>query len=347
VAVYTKFSQQELSSHLQNYELGEVFSYQEILDGIDNSNFVLQTASQKFILTIFESRIDKASLPFFIDLKAHLANKGISCPKPLFSTSGETILEFLGKKSVIVSFLPGKSLPSQDDGYLRDISKQHCFAVGEFLGNMHLAGLDFCESKKNEIGVFGFGKFFKRFAHLADGFLPGLENEISLAIADLEENWPIGQLPIGAAHLDLFPDNLFFEDNDSNSARISGVIDFYFAATDLLVYDFAIAVNAWCFEPKLAKEQEREELKAIDNQQNQVFPEFVPEKYAAMLAGYEKIRKLSKSETNFLPIALKAAALRFLLTRLHDFFFTPKDSLVRIKNPLEYLLKLRFFSKRL
>ncbi len=314
MAVYTKLSHGEIVVHLKQYDIGELLDFKEVLAGIDNSNFILETTAGKFVLTIFESRINKEELPFFINLKAHLAKKGVYCPKPLLSLKSEVLLELKGKKSIIVSFLQGKNLEPQQDGYYSNIKVEHCFEVGKELAKMHLAVADFKMSRFNELGVYGFEALFNKFSQLID---KNLQAEILRDLKFLQENWQ-GDLPRGAAHLDIFPDNIFFDDKQ----KLTGVIDFYFAATDLWIYDFAIAVNAWCFDEK---------------------NNFISEKFEKLLQGYESLRKFLPAEKDFLKIALFAAAMRFLLTRIHDKIFTPKDSLVKIKDPEEYLAKFRYF----
>lgn len=336
MAVYTKISVVEISSHLSNYSIGEVVSLREILDGIDNSNFILTTTCGKFIFTIFESRIDKDSLPFFINLKLHLAQKGIACPRPIISNSGETILDFFGKKSVIVSFLSGSALASDENGYCSAISESICFEVGQFLAKLHLAASDFTMTRVNDLAVTGFAPLFSKFSHLVEAYSQGLTAEITQTISWLLKSWRV-DLPSAPAHLDLFPDNVFF----SESLELLAAIDFYFAANELLIYDFAIAVNAWCFE------QKAEESAAfnVGSDQSKNLPVFCNQKFMMLLSGYESVRQFSSDEKRFLRVALIAAATRFLLTRLHDFFFTPKGSLVKVKDPMEYLHKLQFFSK--
>ncbi len=307
MAVYTKITKDEIVSHLRNYELGEFVSYKEILDGIDNSNFILETTKGKFILTIFESRIDKAALPFFINFKLHLAKKRISCPAPILNNQGSAIVDLKNKKSAIVSFLEGKSAEK--------ITPNHCFEVGKFLAKMHLAAADFSMKRENELGVKGFRPLFSKFEHLVDNYQKNLRAEILENLVFLENLWSF-DLPSAATHLDLFPDNVFFDVNE----KLSGAIDFYFAANDALIYDFAVTLVAWCDDE---------------------------EDFLQLFQGYESVRKFSEIEKDFLKIALVGAATRFLLTRLHDMFFTPKDSLVRIKDPQEYLQKLRFFKSQI
>ncbi len=321
MAVYTKTSEQEIAQHLQNYQLGKLINFKEIIEGIDNSNFVLETQKGKFILTIFESRIDKNALPFFINLKLHLAENAVCCPRPILDNYGSAIVDLNGKKSAIVTFLSGATLKTRSDGYYDNIAPNHCFEVGKNLAKLHQAAADFKMSRPNELGINGWKALFSRFEDQVENYQKDLRAEISENLNFLESAWS-HNLPSAASHLDLFPDNVFFDEN----SKLSGVIDFYFAATDALVYDFAIIVNAWCFDEK---------------------NNFSEEKFAEMLRGYEEVRKFLEAEKNFLKIALVGAAMRFLLTRLNDMFFTPKDALVKVKNPQEYLDKLRFFKKKL
>ncbi len=321
MAVYTKLTEQEIAQHLQNYSLGKLIEFKEIVEGIDNSNFVLKTTEGRFILTIFESRINKNELQFFINLKLHLAKNGVLCPRPIPDNSGATITKIKEKESVIVTFLSGATLIAKEDGYYNNITTKHCFEVGKNLAKLHEAAKDFSMSRVNDLGILGWQKLFSRFADKIENYQQDLGNEINKSLDFLNSSWNLN-LPSCACHLDLFPDNVFFD----QSSNFSGAIDFYFAANDAAIYDFAIIVNAWCFDEK---------------------NNFSEEKFSAIFNGYEEVRKFSEDEKNFLKIALVGAAMRFLLTRLNDMFFTPKEALVKIKNPQEYLTKLRFFSSKL
>lgn len=303
MAVYTKITREEISSHLSSYNIGGLLNFKEIIDGIDNSNFILETEKGKFIFTIFESRIDENDLPFFIKLKLHLAKKGICCPHPVLDNKGSVISEIKGKKAAIVTFLSGKSLT--------EFGSSHCFEIGKTLAQLHLAAEDFSMSRKNDLNISGFRPFLSKFEPLIEDYQKDLKAEILENLDFLENSWNTG-LPSAAVHLDLFPDNVFFNDE----GKVSGVIDFYFAANDALIYDFAVTVTAW------VKDEED---------------------FLELLRGYEEVRKLTELEKDYLKIALVGASMRFLLTRLHDMFFTPKDSLVKIKDPQEFLEKLRFF----
>ncbi len=311
MAVFTKLTKEEITQHLEKYDLGTLVAFEEILAGIDNSNFILHTKkgnfSGKFILTIFEKRIDPKDLPFFINLKLHLAEKNISVPAAIASLQGETLVDLKNKKSAIVTFLNGSEA--------KNIAANHCFEVGKFLAKMHIAAMDFSGKRANDLGVKSWRNLFNKFQHLLDAYQVGLKEEILQNIDLLESSWRF-DLPAAAAHLDLFPDNVFFDEKN----QACGVIDFYFAANDLLIYDFAISVVAWC-----------------DSE----------EKFLAIFNGYEEVKKLSEAEKDFLKTALLGACMRFLLTRLHDMFFTAKDSFVKVKDPQEYLHKLRFFKSNL
>jgi homoserine kinase type II len=321
MAVHTRVEKVQIEAHLKNYQIGALVDFQGIVEGIDNSNFILKTTQGKFIFTIFESRIKKNELPFFINFTAHLAKNGIPCPAPILDNAGCALVPFAEKISVIVSFLSGSTLQPMADGYYNNIAPSHCFEVGKTLAKMHLATKDFSMLRKNDLSIDGFESLFSKFEGRLENYQKNLLEEISENLAFLKSCWR-HDLPSLPAHLDLFPDNVFFDE----SGKISGVIDFYFAACDLAIYDFAIVVNAWCFDEK---------------------NNFLEKNFSELLRGYEEQKTFSIDEKKFLKIALVGAAMRFTLTRLHDMFFTPKDSLIKIKNPEEYLAKLRFFRGKL
>lgn len=319
MAVHTKLTQNEIIAFLKNYSIGELVTFKEILDGIDNSNFIIETTQDKFILTIFENRISQEQLPFFMDLKLHLAQHQICCPKPIANNAGQLISLAKGKSAAIVSFLNGRSLKPEESGLYESITTIHCGQVGRVLALLHNAVADFTSYRANDLGVDGWRHLFNKIADRIDNYQPNLQLEIAEYIDFLEKNWR-SDLSSGVVHVDLFPDNVFFDQNNN----LSGVIDFYFAAHDLFIYDIAVVINAWCFDK--------------NNQ-------FDQKKYLAILDGYRHVKAISEPELEFLKVALMGASMRFLLTRLNDLFFTPPDSLVKIKNPQEYLEKIRFFSK--
>jgi homoserine kinase type II len=308
MAVYTDVAADELAEFLGKYEIGELLSYKGIAEGVENSNFLLHTTAGYFILTLYEKRVAKGDLPFFLSLMAHLASRGISCPQPLKTRGGEALSALAGRPAAIINFLEGI--------WPRKPNAAHCAGVGQALAKMHLAGADFPMSRANALSVSGWRPLFERAASRADTLQHGLRAFIGAELDHLQGNvWP-KNLPQGVIHADLFPDNVFFL-----GERVSGIIDFTFACNDMLAYDVAICLNAWCFESDCS---------------------FNVTKARAFLGGYGRERPLSGAEQNALPLLARGAALRFLLTRLVDFLHVPEGALVRPKDPLEYVRKLRF-----
>ena len=309
MAVYTEIPDEELTSHLLKYNIGELNSLKGIAEGVENSNFLLVTDEGNFILTLYEKRVDPNDLPFFIGLMRHLAERGLSCPQPIAMKSGEYLSELAGRPAAIISYLVGNSV--------RRPTNNHCRQLGAALARMHLAGEGFELSRKNALSVKGWRPLFEQSQGRADTVQPGLSDVISSELDFLEQNWP-QDLPKGIIHADAFPDNVFFLKNE-----FSGLIDFYFACNDLLAYDIAICINAWCFEPDAS---------------------FNVTRARALLQGYTSERMLEKAEYDALPVLCRGAALRFLLTRLYDWLNVPPGALVVPKNPAEYITRLRFHS---
>ena len=307
MAVYTDVTDEELQQFLAGYDLGTLSSYKGIAEGVENSNFLLHTSKGYFILTLYEKRVAESDLPFFLDLIEHLAARGLNCPQPVRSRSGEALGRLARRPAAIVTFLDGV--------WIRRPSAAHCGAVGEALAQLHLAGTDFALTRRNGLSVEGWRPLLETAASRADTVQAGLGEAIGAELARLERDWP-RDLPQGVIHADLFPDNVFFLGD-----RLSGLIDFYFACTDALAYDIAVCLNAWCFEP--------------DNSYNMT-------KGRALLFGYMRRRPLAAAEIAALPMLCRGAALRFLLTRLVDWLEVPPGALVKPKDPLEYYRKLRF-----
>ena len=307
MAVYTDITEDDLSRFLTAYEAGTLLSYKGIAEGVENSNFLLHTTTGALILTLYEKRVDRNDLPFFLGLMHHLAERGLSCPLPLPRNDGALLGELSGRPAAVISFLEGM--------WLRKPAAKHCREVGRALAEMHLAGEGFELTRTNALSVGGWRPLWDKSADRADEVEKGLQDEIAGELAFLEQNWP-ENLPSGVIHADLFPDNVFFIGDD-----LSGLIDFYFACNDLLAYDVSICLNAWCFEKDGA---------------------FNLTKGMALLDGYESVRPLSAEEAAALPLLARGSALRFFLTRLYDWLMTPPGALVVKKDPLEYLHKLRF-----
>jgi homoserine kinase type II len=307
MAVYTDVAADELAEFLRDYDIGELLSYKGIAEGVENSNFLLHTTAGSFFLTLYEKRVAVADLPFFLGLMGHLASHGITCPQPVKTRSGETLGTLAGRPAAIIDFLEGV--------WPRKPTAAHCAGIGEALAKLHLAGRDFPMTRVNALSVSGWRPLFDSAASRADTLQHGLRALMSDELDHLEKSWP-KHLPEGVIHADAFPDNVLFLRD-----RLSGLIDFYFACNDILAYDVAICLNAWCFE--------------VDHSFNVT-------KARAFLNAYGRERRLSDAEQDALPLLARGAALRILLTRLVDWFNVPAGALVRPKDPLEYARKLRF-----
>jgi homoserine kinase type II len=307
MAVYTEVQDDALARFIDSYGLGEVTSCKGIAEGVENTNYLVQTTKGRFILTLYEKRVQREDLPFFLGLMEHLAKAGITCPTPVRDLGGTMLRELAGRPAALVTFLDGLSI--------RRPQAEHCYAVGKALARLHLAGQSYDIRRANALGPGGWGSLFARFEERADEISPGLRAEIASELAELLPNWPAA-LPSGVIHADLFPDNVFFRGND-----LSGLIDFYFACNDFLAYDVAVSLNAWCFESDFS---------------------FNITKGRALIRGYRSVRELDAAERSALPILARGAALRFLLTRAHDWLHTSKDALVMPHNPIDYLKRLRF-----
>ena len=307
MAVYTEIADEELACFIARYDIGSVLSLKGIAEGVENSNYLLVTEAGPHILTLYEKRVDPNDLPFFIGLMEHLASRGIICPQPVRNREGHALGTLAGRPAAIVTFLPGM--------WVRRPRAEHCLAIGEALARLHIAGEGFELTRHNALTVDGWRPLFDRAADRADEVMPDLAADIAGELDLLERAWPTN-LPRGVIHADLFPDNVFFLQDE-----LSGLIDFYFACNDFLAYDVAVCLNAWCFE--------------ADGSLNVT-------KARALLAGYQKVRPFTPEELEALPLLARGSALRFLLTRLYDWLNVPPGALVAPKDPLEYLRKLRF-----
>lgn len=307
MAVYTEVPDGMLAEFVAEYDIGHAVSFKGIAEGVENSNYLLQTNVSNYILTLYEKRVNPDDLPFFLGLMDHLAARGISCPTPIHGRDGAALRKLAGRPAAIISFLQGvaRSRPSAQD----------CAQLGEHMAHMHLAGADYELGRRNALSVDGWRPLFGQCAARIDEIQSGLSSLIQDELEYLENNWPTN-LITGVIHADLFPDNVFFLGD-----RLSGLIDFYFACTDFLSYDLAVCLNAWCFEADGA---------------------FNITKARSMLSSYGKVRELSDQEHDALPILARGAAMRFLLTRIYDWLNQVEGALVKPKNPLEFLTRLKF-----
>ena len=310
MAVYTDVAAEDLAPFLAGYDIGELLAYKGIAEGVENSNFLVHTSRGYFILTLYERRVAERDLPFFLALMEHLASRGLTCPQPVKNRAGKTLGRLAGRPAAIVTFLDGL--------WIRRPQARHCGQVGEALARMHQAGADFPLRRPNALSIGGWPALFASAERRADDVSPGLAKETAAELAALQAIWPSG-LPSGVIHADLFPDNVFFLGD-----RLSGLIDFYFACNDAFAYDLSVCLNAWCFEADGA---------------------FNVSKGMAMIDGYQRQRPLGPEEVAALPILARGSALRFMLTRLVDWLNVPPGAMVAPKNPLEYLVKLRFHQR--
>ena len=307
MAVYTHVDDAQLIAFLETYDLGDLLSCKGIAEGVENSNFLVHAGAGNFILTLYEKRVAEDDLPFFLGFMEHLAARGITCPQPVKNRQGGVLGKIAGRPAAIVTFLDGL--------WIRRPSPAHCSAVGEALARLHLAGAAFKQKRANALSIESWRPLYEHAKARGDSVRQGLCREIEMELDELEKSWP-RRLPQGVIHADLFPDNVFFLGD-----KLSGLIDFYFACTDTLAYDVAVCLNAWCFES--------------DHSYNVT-------KGRSLLNAYGKVRALSETERNALPVLARGAAMRFLLTRLVDWLAVPDGALVRPKDPLEYYRKLRF-----
>ncbi|MEX3007954.1 homoserine kinase [Hoeflea sp. TYP-13] len=310
MAVYTDITEAELRDFLEPYDLGELLSYKGIAEGVENSNFLLHTSMGSYILTLYEKRVERNDLPFFLSLMEHLADKGLNCPLPVHRRDGGVLGELAGRPAAVITFLEGM--------WPRRPTPQHCREVGKAAAQFHICGRDFSRTRKNALSVSSWRPLWNQSAARADEVEAGLAAEIETDLDNLEKNWPEA-LPSGVIHADLFPDNIFFL-----GEKLSGLIDFYFACNDMFAYDVAICLNAWCFERDGA---------------------FNATKGMALLAGYESVRPLSAVEADALPVLAHGSAIRFFLTRLYDWLTVPDGAMVVKKDPMEYLRYVRFHRK--
>lgn len=315
MAVYTEIDEEQLNALLMRYKLGCALSVKGIAEGVENSNYLLGTETGSYILTLYERRVKRDDLPYFLGLMDHLAGKGLACPTPIHDRDGNILNEVAGRPCAIISFLNGV--------WPKKPTAKQCHELGIATARLHVAGQDFPMHRPNALSVDGWAKLVADCEDKADSVMPGLAREIAREYDALKAAWPdtpgrAGDkpLPHGVIHADLFPDNVFFI-----GETCSGLIDFYFACNDYFAYELAINLNAWCFEADGA---------------------FNVTKARALITGYESVRPLTDGEVHTLPLFARGSALRFLLTRLYDWLNQVPGALVKPKDPLEYWKKLKF-----
>ena len=307
MAVYTEVSVEDLDAFLKPYDVGGLVSFRGIAEGVENSNYVLEAEKGRFILTLYEKRVNEADLPFFLGLMEHLQRRGINCPLPVRARDGQMLHRLVGRPAALITFLNGVSY--------RRPTPLHCAELGRTLAGLHNAEQGFALGRPNALGLEGWRPLYNLERERADRVSHALVELLDRELDHLEAHWPKG-LPSGVIHADLFPNNVLFMGD-----TLTGVIDFYFACNDAFAYDLAICLNAWCFEPDFS---------------------FNLTKGRAMIAAYRNARPLSEQEVAALPVLCRGSAVRFLLTRLYDYLNVPEGALVKPHDPREYVKKLRF-----
>ncbi|MGC1470610.1 MAG: homoserine kinase [Sphingorhabdus sp.] len=310
MAVYTQVSAEAAAELLARYDVGKLVSLKGIAEGVENSNYLLETDRARFILTLYESRVDPADLPYFHNLLAHLNAAGCPVPRFIDDRGGRWLQDVRGKKACLIEFLPGISVSEP--------TPTQAAAVGKALAKMHMAVVNFGELKPNPLGQSSWKALFDQCDQTAANALQaGFAGEIARECDWLSENWP-SNLPQCAVHTDLFPDNVLIRGD-----QVGGLIDFYFACTDFRAYDLAVTHAAWSF--------------SADGRH------YLAEIAAALLGGYSEVIQLTDDEKQAFPVLARGASLRFLLTRLYDWINTPTDAMVTRKDPLAFYHRLKFY----
>ena len=310
MAVYTKLSKSELVGFFSKYNLGKLLNYKGIKEGIENTNYFIQTEKGKFILTLYEKRTEEKDLPFFISLMRNLFDKKFPSPEPIINKNGNYISQILKKNAAVVSFLEGNAK--------KNLSPNNCYQVGVSAAKLHLITKNLTGKRENKLSVNSWREIYNKIKKDCSKIDKNLPEIIEKNLNEIEKNWP-KNIPMGIIHADLFPDNIFFK-ND----KLSGIIDYYFSCFDFYAFEIAICLNALCFEGT------KENLS------------FNVTKAKKFIDGYSSIRKLAIEEKNSLKILCQGAAMRFLLTRVFDYINLTEGAIVTVKDPLEYLKRLEF-----
>jgi len=310
MAVYTKLSEEQVKEFFSKYNLGKLLNYKEIKEGIENTNYFIQTETGKFILTLYEKRVEEKDLPFFIGLMRNLFDKNFPSPEPIVNKNGNYISEILGKKAAVVSFLDGKAK--------KILSPNDCYEVGINTAKLHIITKDLTGKRENKLSVNSWRKIYSKVKKDCSKIHSNLPKIIEKNLEMIEKNWP-KNIPSGIIHADLFSDNIFFKNN-----KLSGIIDYYFSCYDFYAFEIAICLNALCFEGK------NENLS------------FNVTKSKKFIDGYSSVRQLTEEEKISLKVLCQGAAIRFLLTRVFDYLNLTEGAIVKIKDPIEYLKRLEF-----
>lgn len=310
MAVYTEVPAEALEAFLARYDTGRLVSAKGIAEGVSNSNFLVETETARYILTLYERRIDLGDLPWFLAYMEHLADGGQPVPRPIRDRQGEALQQLEGKAACLIQYLPGVSVSQPTASQAR--------AAGVALAEMHLGSAGFEAERPNTLSLAYWREAAEELGERLDEIEPGLAATVAERIEAVSANWPSG-LPRGTIHADLFPDNVLMLGD-----RVTGLIDFYFACTDYFAYDLAVLHAAWCFPADGAAP--------------------LPAHSEALMEGYQSVRRLSAAELAAFPVLAQGASLRFLFSRAQDWLAPPSDALVQRKDPRPFARRLRHYA---
>ena len=307
MAVFTKLEKNEIEDFLKDYSIGNLISFEGIIKGTENTNYKIITSKNKYILTILEKRVQPEDLPFFMDLQNELAAHGFDCPLPVKNNKKSIINKLKDKNAVIITFLQGENLTN--------VMPEHCHELGLKIAQFTNITKNLNLSRPNSVGYKTWVSIYENFKNINNESYQEYFQILSKELIFLKNNWPIN-LPTAIIHADLFIDNILFIKN-----KISGIIDFYFSCNDFIAYELALTINAWCFNDDLT---------------------FNYKNYNSLMMGFENVSSLNIEEKASMNVLLRGAAVRILVTRLHDKIFHPDDALVKLKDPKEYLNILKW-----
>ncbi|MEZ5680292.1 MAG: homoserine kinase [Erythrobacter sp.] len=312
MAVYTHLGAEELAQLIGAYDVGELVSAKGIAEGVSNSNWLIETTRGRYVLTMYERRIETGDLPFFLGLLDHLSEHGCAVPRTIHDHAGAAYRMVDGKAVALIEFLPGVSPTLPTAAQSR--------AVGAALAKIHLAGLEFAAERANPLDA-GFN--CSELEHTDPAALASIDPAMPATVAmarQVSRDWP-RDLPQSIIHSDLFPDNVLMLGDE-----VTGMIDFYFACSDAMAYDLAVTHAAWCFD-------KRGET-------------YKPDLGRALLEGYESIRPLEPRERHELSLLAQGACLRFVASRTEDWLDTPPDALVTRKDPMDFVRRWLFYAEK-
>lgn len=310
MAVYTQIPAEEMAELVLQFGAGNLISAKGIAEGVENSNYLVETTKGRFIFTVYEKRVDTADLPFFMAMIDHLVAKGCPVPASLKTADGSATISHKGKSMAMMEFMPGLSVSHP--------TPEQALSAGRALGQLHAALKDFTLNRPNTLGLDGWLDLAERCGDDLDKIQPGLKQRVAEECAFLRAHWPAG-LDKSVIHADLFPDNVLMAGD-----KVCAVIDFYFACTEIRAWDLAVTHVSWSFD--------------ADNA-------YLADVGDALVSGYDESFGRTEAERSAFSILARGACLRFLLTRAWDWLNTPADALVTRKDPMAFLARLDHYAR--